>query len=130
MAVVDPKKDGVTTRLVFPPHLLSIAPRPNPHLATLGNVVGRIDNVGDLVKFRQTPKVEVRDRSTVFVDVVANAVGKGMFMPSAVDVGPCRGTVVVARGSVDVESRRLCPLWNWLVHRPVRLCNPARGSLR
>lgn len=135
MAMVHPKEYRFATRLVFPPRLLRITPCTNPHLATLGNVVGCIDDIRGLVEFGQVPEVKVRDPPTVFVHVIANPMWERIFGPSAVDMGPCSGAVsVVARGPVDIESFRLCPLWNWLAHgrvyRTVRLCNLARGGLR
>ena len=135
MAMVYPKKYRFATRLVFPPPFLPVIPYTNPHLATLGNVVGCIDDIRGLVEFVQVPEVEVRDRPTVFVHVVANPMWERIFGPSTVDMGPCSGAVrIVARGPVDIESCRLCPQWNWLAYRricgTVRLCDMARGGLR
>lgn len=130
MAMVHPKEDRFTACLVFQPPLLPIAPRTNPQLAALGNVVRCFGDIRGLVEFGQVPEVKVRDRPSVFVHVVANPVWERIFGPSTVDMGPCsRAVRVVARRTVDVESCRLCPLRNRLAHgwvsRTVRLCDLA-----
>lgn len=135
MAMVHPEKDRIATCLVFPPPLLPIGPNTNPHLATFRNVIGSIDDIRDFVKSGQVLEVEVRDRPTVFVHVVANTMWERILGPSAGDMRSCGGTVrVVARGPVDVEWYRLCPLWNRLAHGcvciTIRLCDLAGGGLR
>ena len=88
MPMVHPKENRFAPCLVFPPPLLRIGPSTNPQLATLGNVVRRIDNIRDLVEFGQVPDVEVRDRLTVLVHIVANSMWERILRPSTGDVGP------------------------------------------